>query len=329
MSPEMVRRYAALGLASGWRFFVMYGQTEASPRMAYLPPELAASHPGCIGVPIPGGSITLLDEASTPVDAPDTPGELAYAGPNVMMGYARSPDELASDETPPYLLTGDLACRNAAGLFYIVGRTSRFVKPFGVRIDLDRVEARARERCPSAVAAGTDSLIVVAVLRREIGKAADELATELSAAYGLPKHSFRILAVEALPRLANQKPDYQSMLAAAGANRSPGDAKARTGGLPALASVVLSPDYARQFAVEALRLLGLAAERWDSVADVYRSVLGAQNIVPGDSFTSLAGDSLSYVQVELILERLFDRLPPDWPQMTVRELEDRRAHEAV
>src|SRR5690606_323938 len=81
MPPERVRRYAELGRRDGWRLFVMYGQTEATARMAYLPPEFAASHPHCIGVPIPGGEFRLAPLPEWP--EPDT-GELVYTGPNVM-----------------------------------------------------------------------------------------------------------------------------------------------------------------------------------------------------------------------------------------------------
>ena len=65
----------------------MYGQTEATARMAYLPPSLARRHPGAIGRAIPGGHLELR-----PVEgAPDGVGELVYRGANVMLGYATEP----------------------------------------------------------------------------------------------------------------------------------------------------------------------------------------------------------------------------------------------
>ncbi len=92
MPPERVRRFAELGRRQGWDLFVMYGATEATARMSYLPPQLASSHPGSIGRPIAGGSFTIEPhEAWDDEDA----GELVYRGPNVMMGYARGPDDLA------------------------------------------------------------------------------------------------------------------------------------------------------------------------------------------------------------------------------------------
>ena len=59
MEPARVRAYAELGRRHGWDLFVMYGQTEATARMAYLPPtsRLTAQRPS--GVPVPGGSFRL------------------------------------------------------------------------------------------------------------------------------------------------------------------------------------------------------------------------------------------------------------------------------
>lgn len=59
LAPERVARYAELGRRRGWDLFVMYGQTEATARMAYLPPHLAATRPEAVGIPIPGGSFRL------------------------------------------------------------------------------------------------------------------------------------------------------------------------------------------------------------------------------------------------------------------------------
>ena len=87
LEPDRVRRYAELGTRRGWQFFVMYGATEATARMAYLPPDLAHRYPGAIGRPVPGGSFTI-----EPLDGwtESGVGELVYRGPNVMLGYAES-----------------------------------------------------------------------------------------------------------------------------------------------------------------------------------------------------------------------------------------------
>ena len=130
LNADDVQLFATLGAQRGWEFFVMYGQTEATARMAYLPPDQAWQNPRAIGVPIPGGEFSL--------EAPD--GELVYRGDNVMLGYAHSPDDLALGKTVHELRTGDIARRNENGLYELVGRKSRFIKPCGVRVDLDALE---------------------------------------------------------------------------------------------------------------------------------------------------------------------------------------------
>lgn len=134
LAAERVTDYVNFGRSRGWDFFVMYGQTEATARMAYLPPELAEVHPSAIGVAIPGGRLR--------VDNPDASGvgELIYGGPNVMMGYATSPDDLRLGAEISDLPTGDLAREVAPGVFEMAGRRDRFAKIFGLRLDLDEIE---------------------------------------------------------------------------------------------------------------------------------------------------------------------------------------------
>src|SRR5690606_26812802 len=114
---------------SGWgaEFFVMYGQTEATARMAYLPPRLASRHPGAIGRPIDGGDFRI-----DPIEGDDRGdeagvGELVYSGPNVMLGYATTAADLASGRDIDELRTGDLARFDSVdGVYEIVGRRARF-----------------------------------------------------------------------------------------------------------------------------------------------------------------------------------------------------------
>jgi acyl-CoA synthetase (AMP-forming)/AMP-acid ligase II len=220
LSPEFIRRFGQLGREQGWRFYVMYGQTEAAPRIAYLPPEMCEEFPGAIGRPIPGGTIELLDESGKVITEAGVPGELAYSGPNVMLGYAENRDELVADDTPARLLTGDIAQWNAAGLVEIVGRTKRFVKCFGLRINLDEVEAAAREHEAEAAATGMDEMIVIA-LPEDAGISDHDLIAALAAGYHLPAFVFRVIRFDGMPRLANGKIAYRAIL-----DRVGGDAPA-------------------------------------------------------------------------------------------------------
>jgi hypothetical protein len=195
LAPERVRRYAEMGERRGWRFFVMYGQTEATARMAYLPPELARANPAAIGVPIPGGSLDL---------APD--GELIYRGPNVMLGYAERPEDLALGRTVGALPTGDIGRRNPAGLLEIVGRKSRFAKLFGLRIDLQDIERLLTTHGFAAACAGTDSLMI-ATTSPDNGRAREIVLART----GLPSSSVHVIQVRELPRLPNGKVDYEAV----------------------------------------------------------------------------------------------------------------------
>jgi len=136
MAPDTVSRWAKLGLRAGFELFVMYGQTEATARMAYLPPTLAATCPDAVGVPVPGGSFRL-----EPVEgaAPDE-GELVYTGPNVMLGYAESPSDLAVGATLHELRTGDIARIDDDGFVWIEGRSGDLINRGGNKVFPEAVE---------------------------------------------------------------------------------------------------------------------------------------------------------------------------------------------
>jgi acyl-coenzyme A synthetase/AMP-(fatty) acid ligase len=136
LAPERVTDLVGLGRSRGWDFFVMYGQTEATARMAYLPPELADTYPQAVGVAVPGGGLRIDRADDRGI------GELVYSGPNVMMGYANRPADLAASAELGDLYTGDLARELSPGVFEVIGRRSRFAKVFGLRLDLDEIERR-------------------------------------------------------------------------------------------------------------------------------------------------------------------------------------------
>ena len=319
LDPALVSHFAGLAATQGWRFFVMYGQTEAAPRMSYLPPEHASAHPDCIGIPVPGGRFQILDDHGREVTDPDGLGQLAYSGPNVMMGYALGPADLATDDTPPRLLTGDIAGRNAAGLFFITGRTARFVKPFGLRVSLDDLESRLQADLPGARCAGDDTQIVVAVESTVESAAAAAAVAKMAQAVNVPEFVFQVVTFPEMPRLPGGKIDY-AVIAASGGNRKSVQAVPSAGAAAAF-TAVFSRRFVRQYFVEFGEVLGLRARRWRSVGHIYQTLLATPSVEESDTFKSLAGDSLSYVQVSAALSDYVGSLPADWPGLTVRELE--------
>ena len=319
LDPVMVAQYAGLARSQGWRFYVMYGQTEASPRIAYLPPDQAHQFPHCIGHPIPGGRIDLIDDDGRRVETADTPGQLVYAGPNVMMGYAERSEDLAGDGTPASLMTGDIACRNSAGLFYIVGRAARFVKPFGLRVNLDDIESRVQADFPGARVAGNDQRIVVAIAA---GAAAGsrKLVASLAADTALPEFVFSVEEFAEIPRLSGGKVDYARILE----SQRPATKDLSPAGIGTAVRLVFSREFVGRWIDELADLIGIRQRQWLSVAHIYETLLNAENVGDTDTFRTLAGDSLSYVQVIAALTEYLGALPADWPDRPIRELESLR-----
>jgi len=277
----------------GGRMFVMYGQTEATARIAYLPPELLARNSDCIGVAIPGGALSLRGDDGAEITEAGHPGELIYRGPNVMMGYALKREDLTRDAELSELATGDIAERMDSGLFRIVGRKSRFVKPFGLRVALDEIERRLEADGVAAMVSGSDSLIAVGVIAKADDAAPDldRITAQLADRYKLPQTLFHVMAIAERPTLANGKPDYAALLARA----------------------------------EAERAASGAATPQTSVAAIFASLLPGLTITPDSSFVSLGGDSLNYVDLTLALEELIGELPKGWESMSVQQLELLRA----
>ncbi|WP_291738151.1 AMP-binding protein, partial [Leisingera sp. F5] len=172
MEPEQVRTWAARMQARAGRFFVMYGQTEAAARISYLPPELAEDNPGAAGRAVPGGRLLLRSASGAEITTPEGEGELIYQGPNVMMGYAEGSADLAKGAELSELATGDLARRDANGLYHITGRLSRMSKIAGLRIGHDSIERALAAQGHEAAVWGDDARISIAVCAAEDGIAA-------------------------------------------------------------------------------------------------------------------------------------------------------------
>lgn len=133
------------------RVFVMYGQTEATARLSYLPPELIGDRRGSIGRGIPGVQLRVVTEAGTDVQ-PGEVGEIYARGANIAKGYWRDPEGTAAKFGEGELRTGDLATVDADGYLYVVDRLEDFIKSWGYRVSSQEVEAAAL-RMPELVAA--------------------------------------------------------------------------------------------------------------------------------------------------------------------------------
>ena len=210
LSTDIITQYLGWGEQQNKRLFVMYGQTEASPRMAYVPPHVLKQNRDCIGIAIPSGHFSLIDEQGEDIHGAEQSGELVYRGPNVMMGYATSPRDLAKGKELELLRTGDLACRNADGLYRIVGRMNRFCKLYGLRISLDEVELFLQKSGFSTIVVGNDSALLIATLQKQSSAA---IINVLTSRYQLGSSAFIIKEMDEYPLLPSGKVDNRSLTA--------------------------------------------------------------------------------------------------------------------
>lgn len=192
------------------QFYVMYGQTEATSRLAYLPPERFVDKPDAIGVAIPGVELRVVDDQGREVCA-DGVGNLIARGDNVCQGYFGAPEETDKILKNGWLWTGDLARRDADGYFFVVGRTRTMLKVSGHRFSPEEVEERlgqhpaVTEACvvgvPDPVTGEAASAFVV------LGMAVDPAALRRFCAEALPSYKVpkNVVAIDALPRSAAGK----------------------------------------------------------------------------------------------------------------------------
>jgi long-chain acyl-CoA synthetase len=209
MSTALIQEFGKFALSRGVKFFVMYGQTEATARMSLVSADRILEKAGSIGVPIPGGKFFLVDKQGHLVDSHDEVGELCYRGPNVAMGYAESRADLTKgDEWGGVLRTGDLARFDTDGFFYITGRLTRFAKVFGKRVSLDDVEHLCSEYVADAACGSGDDKIVVWTTDAE---RSPDLRRLLAERTNLHPSAFDVRTVAAIPRTASGKLDYKSL----------------------------------------------------------------------------------------------------------------------
>lgn len=217
LSQELLKNLIAACKDKGIQFTVMYGQTEASPRISYVPPMRIAEKIGSIGIPIPGGRMWLRDEHGNEVLNIEGQGELMYEGANVCLGYASNSDDLARcDDFNGLLATGDLAHRDIEGFYYISGRLKRILKIYGNRISLDQIEGWLAGHGLSAVATGKDDNLLIYVENQSYDKTEK---TELESNWQIQISKFcnvhfsavRVLVISSIPRLSNGKVDYQCL----------------------------------------------------------------------------------------------------------------------
>jgi len=214
LSVQLVEQYVKQCAELNISFYVMYGQTEATARISYLHPAQAKTKPGSIGKAIPGGKLFLVSETGDAITKPGEHGELVYEGKNVMLGYAESLADFRpamQSGTAPLktLKTGDIAYFDEEGDFFIVGRSKRFLKIFGLRFGLDQMEKYLSDNGYSCICGGVDDRIEVAVLDEKIDL--NKIKEFILLKYKINKNAIKLFYLIEVPRLGSGKIDYKSI----------------------------------------------------------------------------------------------------------------------
>ena len=185
-------------------FYLMYGQTEASPRISFykVKKDYLKFKTPPIGKPIPGGKILLKDDKNNLINKKYKEGEIYFKGPNIFKGYSTSHKDLIKTKNMKELKTGDIAYRDEKNLFYIVGRKSRFIKPYGHRLNLDFIEEKFLRKSYKVACIGVKDLLYIFSIKKIL---------RIEKIIDLPRNSFKIIYIKNFPLNSNGKISYKDL----------------------------------------------------------------------------------------------------------------------
>jgi acyl-CoA synthetase (AMP-forming)/AMP-acid ligase II len=210
LNANLAKEYIEQATITRKKFIIMYGQTEATARMSYLPFDKALEKYSSIGIAIPNGKFVLMDKTGREIVDPDLDGELVYYGSNVSLGYAECKEDLAKgDENNGTLYTGDIAHYDSDGFYYITGRKKRFVKIFGNRVNLDAIEQFVKTISSYCACVGVDDKI--AIFTTDLNKE-EEIKSLLVKKTGLNIRAFTVQVIDTIPKNPSGKIQYTELL---------------------------------------------------------------------------------------------------------------------
>lgn len=202
--------------STGIPFFSMYGQTEATARIAILDPQRFLTKFSAIGAVIPDSELMVVDDSGHLV-ANGEVGELLFRGQSVMMGFANAIGDLCNGSAQQSLLTGDIAYQDSDGDFVIVGRKKRFIKITGHRISLDATEQWLKSQPIEGIAmseiacAGSDDRLLCCIADDITDEQRQTMRKMLSSFLHVNVRYCRVVQVDAIPRTASGKINYAAL----------------------------------------------------------------------------------------------------------------------
>lgn len=194
------------------RLFLMYGQTEATARLSYVPPEDLDRKRGSAGRAIPGVRLWICDADGRELPRGEL-GEVVAQGDNIMRGYWNDPEETARVLRPEGLRTGDIGRMDEDGFVFIAGRTSEIIKSGGRRIsplEIEEVLLQVAGVRECAVVGAPDPELGEAIVAHVVAAPEAQLTEPRvlrACLEQLPRAKVpsRVHFVDALPRTANGK----------------------------------------------------------------------------------------------------------------------------
>lgn len=194
------------------RFYVMYGQTEATARMSYVPYQKLYQKEkiGSVGIPIPGTRMEITDETGCTIEKPFQSGEIVFYGENVSLGYADCLEDLKLQDTNQgRLQTGDIGYKDEDGYFYITGRKNRFVKICGKRMSLDEIEQKMKSKFYGVDCAitGNDTCLQVYIDQDRV----EEVTGYLQKKFRLGRSQVQVDVLQQIPKNAAGKVQYTAL----------------------------------------------------------------------------------------------------------------------
>lgn len=210
LSSNLVKEYFDYAVKNNKEFIVMYGQTEATARMSYLPFNMSQKKYQSIGIPIPGGKFSLTDlHDKTEIHQSNIEGELMYQGKNVSLGYANNISDLAKgDENLGTLNTGDIAYKDEDGYYFITGRIKRFIKIYGNRVNLDEIEQIILNKNIECACDGVDDKMTIYTTNKD---KSEEVINLLTSVLKLNFRAFEIRIIPELPKNSAGKVLYTQL----------------------------------------------------------------------------------------------------------------------
>jgi long-chain acyl-CoA synthetase len=192
--------------------YIMYGQTEASPRIAYIKNENIVKHQGSIGKPIDGVKMWIENQKSIKILKPNNIGGIFISGDNVMMGYSSSIKDIKNKDTPNLkfekLDTGDVGYFDKDGFFYITGRSNRIIKLYGNRVDLDEIERKMDNYNLKVVCISKNNNLVIFFSRKIIQKKIEKKLYEI---LKINISRVRFIKINIIPLTKNKKTNYKKL----------------------------------------------------------------------------------------------------------------------